>query len=291
MRKTWSVLLMAALLLLSVTPRAGAQIEGAKSIIAGLLIAPNRVVFEGRTRVAEMYLVNNSNLRHTYAISLANFRISESGAMVRIPDGEPVAHRADTFIRYSPRRVVLEPGKQQVVRLQLMKPTGLADGEYRSYIVLQMLPDPATADYSSPPQEDSESIKVNLMPVYGLLVPLIVHSGVLSASVAISDLSLVSDTASGAKALSLTLVRSGNQSVYGDLVVDYVGTGKPAVRVGKRSGIPIYVSQEKKSLNISLTIPEGITLSGGNLLVRYLDPVSQNDKKNPTLASANLELP
>lgn len=290
MRKALYKGILAFLALLAIESVA-AQTEG-KSILRGVLVAPDRAVFEGRTRTTELYLVNNSNKTHTYVISLANFRFTETGSFVRVPDNESVDHRADTYIRYSPRRVILEPNKQQVVRLQFNKPANLPDGEYRSYIVFQILPDtpPSDAGDSSAQNEDPQAIRINLVPVFGLLVPLIVRVGSLSASVNLSNLALVSDPESGAKSLSLIVERSGNRSVNGDVSVDYEMEGKVVTPVGKKR-ILMYVAQDRLTVSIPLSFPDGTSLDKGFLSVRFVESTGQEDKDEPIVATARLALP
>ncbi|HWR11530.1 MAG TPA: hypothetical protein VN445_06900 [Rectinemataceae bacterium] len=275
-------------LILLILPGIWAQQGNPGSGFAGLLVAPTRVVFEGRTRVVEMYLVNNSESTKTYAIGFENFRIAASGAMERTDEPEDQSRSANDLLRITPRRVVLEPKKQQVVRLQLVKSSGLTDGEYRSSIVFKIIPDSVADDVlASSPQE---GISVNLIPVYGVVIPVIVRIGTTSAAVSLVDMVYSAASGSDAPSLSFSILRSGNRSVYGDIEVSYRAPGRKPIVVGRRKGLSVYSSADRKNLKVSLLFPEGLSpLSGGEFTVRYID--SEEVKGKTLLAAESLVLP
>jgi len=270
-----------------IAPAIWAQ-QGNQGGFAGLLVAPTRVVFEGHTRVVEMYLVNNSEATKIYSIGFENFRITESGTMERIDKPEDPSFSADELLRVTPRRVVLEPKKQQVVRLQLVGTAGLADGEYRSSIVYKIIPDAVADDVSSSSPQDGISVK--LIPVYGVVIPVIVRIGTTSARVSLVDLAFSPATDTEGASLSFCILRSGNRSVYGDIEVAYRAPGQKSIIVGRRKGFAVYPPMERRTLKVSLLFPEGVRpLKGGELTVRYLDPEAAKGKQ--VLASESIVFP
>src|SRR5512140_2324543 len=107
----------------------------------GLLVAPTRVVFEGRQRSAELTLVNTSDRTATYRISLVHMRMGEHGEMQQATAPDSLELLTDSMIRYSPRRTVLPPGVPQTVRIQLRLPSVLEPGEYRTHLLFRQVPD------------------------------------------------------------------------------------------------------------------------------------------------------
>ena len=105
-----------------------------------LVVAPTRIVFEGRTRTAQLSLLNKGSAAATYRISLINMRMTEDGGFKEIDEPAPGEQFADRLIRYAPRQVVLAPGDSQAVRLLLRKPRGLEPGEYRSHLLFRAIP-------------------------------------------------------------------------------------------------------------------------------------------------------
>ena len=94
-----------------------------------LVVSPTRVVLEGRTRSAQLGLVNKGSTTATYRITVVNMHMDESGAIKEVAKPVDGQQFADDLFRYSPRQVTLEPGASQAIRLLLRKPKDLADGE------------------------------------------------------------------------------------------------------------------------------------------------------------------
>lgn len=104
-----------------------------------LLVAPTRVVFEGRKRSAELNLSNLGQARATFRISLARMDMDEAGAFKERPI-DPGSENMQSLFRFSPREVTLEPQESQTVRIQVRKPAELPAGEYRLHILFRAVP-------------------------------------------------------------------------------------------------------------------------------------------------------
>ena len=74
-----------------------------QAVAQGLLVAPTRVVFEGRTRSAGITLVNRGDVAATYRISLRHFRMNEFGRLEAVEEPQPRELFSADFIRFSPR--------------------------------------------------------------------------------------------------------------------------------------------------------------------------------------------
>ena len=131
--------------------------------VGDLLVAPTRVVFEGRKRSAELNLSNIGQARATYRVSLVRMEMDENGAFKeRTPD--PGAENLQTLFRFSPREVTLDPQESQTVRIQIRKPAELPAGEYRLHIVFRAVPTttpvPALMEVPEPSPTKVEALKV-----------------------------------------------------------------------------------------------------------------------------------
>jgi len=107
--------------------------------VGDLLVAPTRVVFEGRKRSAELNLSNIGTARATYRVSLIRMEMDESGGF-KEKGLDPGAEGIQSLFRFSPREVTLEPQESQTVRIQVRKPAELPAGEYRLHIVFRAVP-------------------------------------------------------------------------------------------------------------------------------------------------------
>jgi len=194
-----------------------------------LLITPKRLVFEGSRRSMDLNLANVGKDTAVYVISFVQVRMKEDGNFEAITEPDPGQMFADKFVRIFPKNVKLGPGEAQVVKLQLTRTEELSEGEYRSHLYFRAVPkeDPL----GEPEIKDTTTFTVRLTPIFGITIPVIIRSGNTRVSASISDLSLeyVTDTI---PRLNMKFNRTGNMSVYGDLVVNHVSPQGKVTRVG-----------------------------------------------------------
>lgn len=252
-----------------------------------LLIAPTRIVFEGRKRAAEVTLVNTGAEAATYRVSFINLRMDEEGGTQEITAAQalPGEQFSGEFIRYSPRQVTLESRVAQTVRMQVRLPADLPAGEYRSHLLFRAVP-PTGGLLSSP--GEATGLSIQLTPIYGVAIPVIVRRGETTATVTLSELEFVgSATAEADPALRFWIRRAGNQSVHGDLTATFVpGAGKPVV-VGRANGVAVYTPNPARHATMQLHLPPGLLLQSGRLHLTY----SQQGEVDTNLAEADLLIP
>ena len=175
----------------------------------------------------------------------------------------------DRIVRFTPRQVTLDPRVTQVVRLQVRKPENLEPGEYRSHLLFRAIPRPAPAE--APPEAPTEGFGINLIPVYGVSIAVIVRHQTTPATVTLSDLKYTPNVEDpGAGTLTFQMNRSGKQSVYGDIVVAFTPDGSDkAVPVARARGIAVYSPNERRVFTLPLKAPEEQTLQAGKLEIVY----------------------
>ena len=122
----------------------------------GILVAPVKLEFEGRTRSGTFKIMNRDSVPVDYRITFAPLVAKDNGKDAR------------DWVRYSPRKVSLNPGEHQTIRVVVRKPLDLAPGEYTARILIQAIP---PARESAGP---TDKIQVNLDIVYGVSIPLII---------------------------------------------------------------------------------------------------------------------
>lgn len=232
-----------------------------------LLIAPTRIVLEGRTRSAEIVLNNKGAKEATYRVSLTHLQMQEDGGYKEITpeEAKSLTQTADELVRYSPRQVTLKPGESQIVKVIARKPEGLNDGEYLSHVLFRAVPDLATGEDVEAPKEDNGQISIRLIPVYGVSIPLIVRQGDLSLQIKLDQPKLEKDT------LTVTINRTGSKSAFGDLVVMKAGTKEV---LGQVRGVSVLAYNNKRIVKIPLSSTAGPFIveyreredDGGNVL-------------------------
>jgi hypothetical protein len=232
-----------------------------------LLVTPRRIVFEGSKQREEITLANTGQDTAYYSISFLQYHMTDDGSFEEITEPKPGQQFAEPFLRFFPRSIQLAPGESQVVRMQLRLLPNMADGEYRSHLYFRAVPDEKPLGEEDI-LADSTAIGIRLTPIFGISIPVIVRVGSVSSKVVISDLALQKEE-NQPPALNIVLNREGNQSVYGDLSVDYTGTDEKQINVGLVKGIAVYTPNVLRRFIMPLNIPEGVELNKGKLLVRF----------------------
>jgi len=249
MRRTIrSAAFLAAFTTLSVTAPVNAQ--------GDLLVAPTRVVLDG-SRGTEVILSNIGSEEATYRIGLELRRMAENGRLVPVEKAEAndTEEAALGMIRYAPRRIALPPGQPQAVRLAARPGAELPDGEYRVHMSFKAIPKPREVTDAPPPQ--GGGVAIQLIPIYGVTIPIIVRHGRLEAQVAINQPRVV-QTEDGPQ-LALTLSRAGDSSTYGELRVTKPGVKDPLV---VSRGLAIYPELGSREVRIPLTAEQEASLTG-----------------------------
>lgn len=256
---------------------------------AQLMVAPTRVVFEGNERSKQINLINNGADTGRFKVSFVRKNMTPEGDIKVVEENEPGLY-SDEMVRFSPRLVTLAPGQSQTVRLMLRKKSGMADGEYRSHMMFQSLPDPTATDVKNLTSDNSETVSIQLIPVVGITIPVIVRQGELSADVSLSGFEIKqANTVKAQSTLALQINREGNKSTYGDFRVYFTPEGGAPIVIGRLNGIAVYTSVNTRSLNIQLQTPPGFSLSNGELHVTYLMP--GKDETTGLIAESRLSVP
>ena len=256
---------------------------------ANVTVTPTRLVFEDRDRSEELVLLNRGNEAVTYRVALIGMHMTDEGSLERVE--EPVGDQlfAHDLLRFAPRQVHIEPGQSQRIRVMVRKPPDLEEGEYRSHMLFQAVPD--SSGDSDEEVEDDDQLALRLNIISGISIATIVRHGELSVDMEIEDLGLIEgDEETPGDELRFVLNRDGDRSVYGDIKAEYVPEGaedaEETIVIGQRNGTAVYTPNEKRSIAVPITMPDGASTQGGRIVVTYSD----RDSGEP-LASEYFELP
>lgn len=241
-----------------------------------LLLYPKRIVFEGSKRSQVLNIANTGKDTVRYFISVVQMRMKEDGGFETIIQPDSAQYFADKNFRFFPRSVVLGPNESQTVKMQLINSNQLAAGEYRSHLYFRAEPEKKPLGEEET-VKDSSSISVQLVAVFGISIPVIIRAGEKNSSVTFSDLSVKEQDSTSV--LKVTLHRTGNMSVYGDIFIDHVSTEGKITRVGMAKGMAIYTPNKLRYFNLPLDRKTGIDLKTGTLKVSYSTPQDSKAEK------------
>ncbi len=245
-----------------------------------LLVAPTRVVLDDTKRMTEVVLNNIGEKTATYRVSLELKRMTPDGQLVDVAQPNNDQQKALEIISYAPRRVTLAPNQPQAIRIGIRAPADLPDGEYRAHMLFRAAPDtqPVAGDSDKLPDR---GFSIQLTPIYGITIPVIIRHGKLEASAALSNPRL--ETLADGPQFSVDLARSGRASVYGEIRVLRDGQAEPLFRA---RGLAVYPELEQRRATFSVT-PELASKMKGRVTVQY---VENGDRGEKLLAETRTEL-
>lgn len=204
--------------------------------------------------------------------------MKEDGSFVNIENPDSGQMFAEPYLRIFPRKVTLAPRESQVIRLQYRRKPDMIAGEYRSRLYFRSEKNYKPLGMGNA-ERDSTTLKVQLIPIFGMSIPIIIRTGSVNASAALSDLKLDIQQ-NTIQNLKLTIHRTGNISLYGDIIIQYVPTrGKP-YQVGIAGGVGVYTEINKRYLVVNLKNTSGKPLKDGKLKVQY---ISKGETKKPVV--------
>jgi P pilus assembly chaperone PapD len=252
-----STLAVGGLTMLSLTIATPVQAAG------DLLVAPTRVILDGK-RGTQVILNNTGVEETTYRISLEIKRMTEAGVLEDIEPGATNENEkaALSLVRYAPRRVTLPPNQPQSIRIGLNPAEALPDGEYRVHMLFRAIPKTKAVTE----QTAAKDVKIELIPLYGIAIPVIIRKGQLNATAAIANARLGRDE--DGPVLLLDATRKGSRSVYGEFRVSKPGQSKPLV---VQKGIAIYPEIERRKVELQLSDEEAAAIRGSEVVIAYHD--------------------
>jgi P pilus assembly chaperone PapD len=224
-----------------------------------LLVAPTRIIFERSVRNTEVTLTNIGQQAATYRISLELKRMTEAGQLEDVAVATEADTQTKTMIRFAPRKIQLLPNQPQQVRISLRKPEGLAEGEYRVHMLFRAVPDDSLEPLE-PAIPDAQGIAIQLRPIYGITIPLIIRQGDLQATPGLGKVykTVVDDQS----VLAVDVTRQGQKSVYGAIKIWQPGN-KKAVAILR--GVAVYPEVRQRTVYV----PIDSALSG-KVTVQYI---------------------
>lgn len=238
--------------------------------VGDLLVAPTRIVLDGR-RGTEIVLNNVGDEPATYRISVEFRRMTPEGDLVEVTNPTPQEQAAADMIVYAPRRVTLAPHEPQSIRIAARPPQGLPDGEYRVHLLFRAVPTatPVAAAAAAP----VKGLHLQLIPIYGVTIPVIVRLGNLQVTAGISNVQL--EKKDGKPEIALDLTRNGTRSTFGEVRVLKAGVKDP---IAIERAVAVYTDIGTRRV----TIPVDDSYKGelaGQVTVQYIETYDDGNQK------------
>jgi hypothetical protein len=213
-RRGWRIVVATAATMMLLDAGAG--------LLRAVSVSPMSVFMSDRTRTGTITLYNPNPLPEEIDISFA-FGYPQSDSMGEVtvplvdeaPAGEP---SAVPWLRAFPKKLILQPGQQQVVRVLASPPAGLADGEYWSRVLI-------TATGGRPPieQQVQPDVRVAISMRTIVVASLNYRKGSRLTTGVNAQSAQAVRTADGAQ-LTLDLTRLGEAAYLGKVRVELLAS-------------------------------------------------------------------
>lgn len=233
---------------------------------AAVSVSPTALYIDSRTRTGVLTLHNPGTLPEEITVDFAyGYPQADSAGNIAVElTREPAAGEpsAMAWMRAFPRRLILQPGQRQVVRVMVEPPAGLAEGEYWARVLI-------TSKGGQPPIEQAQGDQVLHLEVQTTLVMAAnyrngdVRTGVTVAS--------ASARRTGSEVqLALELERTGNAAFLGSLRADLVDA-RGTVVGSAFDDLAVYRTMRRR---LTIPVPEG---TAGALQVRLTVNTERDD--------------
>lgn len=212
-------------------------------------------------RSAQMRFTNTSTEKKSYVVELVNYVQQKDGSY------KPVAVKsgglfADKYLDYSPHSVTLDPGKSQVVRLKRKGMAAASDGEYVSHLMVREL-----EGKKAKPTKKASGISVDIKPLYGITIPVIIDKGNLNSAGAIESHKTLGNVQ------EVVVTRTGDRSFFGTVIVKEHGK-----EIGKVSKFRIFTDTPERVLKVPLN-----RTPSGSVSITLIDEDADEDEKSSDL--------
>ncbi len=223
-----------------------------------LNIAPKRLVLDGTARAASVFIFNRGASAVTYDITMVDRVMTPDGQITAVDQLKPASpeaalaaglRSAKDMITHTPRRVTLQPGESQTVKLRILRPADLAAGEYRTHLTVTAVPPEdtgLTADQVA--GGNGAQLGARVVSLFAISIPVIIRQGTSDVRAVLAD----ARYNAGADAVACDLQRQGSNSLYGDIEIRSAGASPSTPPLGVLRGVAVYPETPHREFVIPL---------------------------------------
>ena len=258
------LLLLASMSLVPTLAQAGAV----------LFIYPTLLIFEGDERSGTITVTNRGDETGTFEMSWTDMTMNADGGLVKHEGEAPWS--LQSYVRYSPRRVTLEPLESQVIRIAVRRGLDIPEGEYYSHFrVLTLNSEDPSANLNDAEEQDTGAV-ITIAARSAVAIPIVWRNSQATSSASIDSVRIDPDT----NQLSVEVRRHGPLSVRGYLHL--VETAADGTRSFLAEPVPLVIYPSLDARTMAIELHDGVF--AGNLKrgteVYYSPDLEMTDKSN-----------
>ncbi|MFK7840158.1 MAG: molecular chaperone [Bdellovibrionales bacterium] len=252
-----------------------------QSAFAQLLITPLQVVMEERQRSTTIVLVNTGDRSNTYRLKWEQFvQVDELGGYAPIEEKDKYGvvlsenyRNLKDFAVFTPRQITLAPNEKQTMRVAVRRPADLPDGEYKSHLKFQVLPDNSDGGVR---QDNSleDKVRFGARVNASFSIPVVYRVGEYDVNVEIQQPEFSVNEKSGTLNIKVPVKRSGMHGVIGLIEAYYRPKDGNEVLIGSVSNSNLF-----PELNVrNITVPTSqFGFNPGNLRLVFFKAEGQRN--------------
>lgn len=244
---------------------------------ASLNINPKRVVIDKAARTATVYIFNQGDSAAVYDIGFIDRVMLSDGQIVHV-DNPAVSDAPDNlFTKFvsakpyalaTPRRIMLEPGTGQTIRVRVAVPAEPSIPEYRTHLTVTAVPPREfglTSDQATRSAPGTLSFRVS--SILGISIPVIARTSPVEVTASFDNIRVSSHSAGDTvkSEIHFDLLRNGRNSLFGDIEIKASGSKEP---IGMVRSLGVYTEIDCRHVKISLNRP---VKTGEKLSLTFID--------------------
>lgn len=258
--------------------RAIARVLGAAMAVIGLLglttraahavtVSPTAVYITSRNPSALLTLINTGTRPEEIELAIGfGYPISDTAGVLRVDivdSGKAGDPSLTSFLRVFPRRLVLQPGQRQVVRVMVAMPASAADGEYWGRVLVK-------SRGGEPPIEQSQgSVRMQLSLETTFATAVFFHKGDVKTGISIP--AVEARRMGDSVQFTIDLERKNNGAFLGRVRAELVNASGATVAEVED------VAAVYRTLRRRFVLRTGSPLPAGAYTVRYLVDTERPD--------------
>ena len=239
-------------------------------------VSPTALFIESRSPTGTLTLYNSGNRPEEPEVTFAfGYPVSDAAGTVNVvlvdtaAAGEP---SVVPWLRAFPRRLVLQPGQRQTLRVMVQAPPTLAAGEYWGRVVVN------SRGGQVPVEQTQGEVRMQLEVETAIATTVLFRKGEVATGMAVRDAR--ASLTEGGVAFSVDMERQGTGAFLGRVKAEVVAPGGRVV-AETEDAVAVYRTLRRRYI---LPLPAGTPSAG--LTVRYLVDTDRPDLPSGALKAA-----
>ncbi len=232
------------------------------SSFGNLQVYPTRLFLSPRSKTGTISIKLKTDEPMTYRVSTMFYEMLPDGSMKQRPDLARSEESAKKYLRYSPKRISLKPGVEQVVRISARRFKSMSRKEVRTHLYFR--PEEKTPNKNKKNKLTKKESAFDLRAQVAVAIPIIVSSEPSEKPHSIENFKLF--TENGTNYFSFNLVNNSERYLYGDIKV-YKNNSGDRKLLTEVKGISSYIP--KRLIKFSLTELNKGSIPNGEYLAEF----------------------